>query len=219
MYKTKLQKLKDNRHKIPDEFWLDGAFWFYEETSGGYSWSSQRLGMKRNGDIVWAFDSGCSCNSEWENFNVDVCDTATTKQFVLSNFLESAKEYDYGDDGAINTQEKDVVHGIDQFLLLVSDDVDPQDVLKIENAEIRRYMIKRVGYENIKSSVKAKVLHTDGDNQLLKFANDEMYVKVKDSSTDREYLLFVEGNHKTCRSAIAWTFGLTEEEYNPVIET
>ena len=102
---------------------------------------------------------------------------------------------------------------------MISKKPDPKKVLSLQNAEVRRYMIKRVGYDNIKETVQAEVIHVDGDNELLKFNTGELYVKVKDSSTEREYLLFVEGQHKTCRSAIAWTFGLREHEYCPIVET
>lgn len=212
--KKKLDLLVENRNKIPDEFWIDGAFWFYQEDSGGYSWNAERLGINREGQVVWAFDSGCSCNSAWENFDITECKTVSHKEFVINDFLKDRTEY-----SELTTDEVNIQNGIDEWLLLVREDLKPEEILKANNAEVRRYLIKRVGYENIKDSVKAEVLHIDGHNELLKFNTGEMYVKVRDSSTEREYLLFVEGNHKTCRSAIAWTFGLREEEYQPEIET
>ena len=103
--------------------------------------------------------------------------------------------------------------------MLIEDDLDPAKALNAINAEIRRYLIKRIGYENIKEAVNAEILHTDGTSELLRFADGDTYVKVQDTSTKREYLLFVDQNVKTCRAAIAWTFGLTEKQYNPIIET
>lgn len=215
--KEKLDLLVERRNLIPDEFWVDGAFWFHSAETGGYEWSAERLGIKRNGDIAWAFDSGCSCNSSWESFNLNECPTKSHKEFVLQDFLNPSKDEYCSDE--IGTTEESLEKGIDEFLLIVRDDVAPNEVLSAQNAEIRRYLIKRIGYDKIKEFVQAKILHRDVDNELIQFANGEMYVKVKDSSTDREYLLFVEGGHKTCRSAIAWTFGLREEEYQPIIET
>jgi len=212
--KQKLDLLVENRNKIPDEFWVDGAFWFHQEDTGVYDWSAERLGINRNGDIVWAFDSGCSCNSPWDNFNINQCETVSHKEFILNDFLKNRSEY-----SELTEDEKSIEKGIDEWLLLVREDVKPQEVLTAQNAEVRRYLIKRIGYEEIKEAVKAEVLHIDGTSELLKFNTGELYVKVKDSSTEREYLLYVEGNHKTCRSAIAWTFGLKEEEYNPIIES
>ena len=38
-------------------------------------------------------------------------------------------------------------------------------------------------------------------------------VKVKDSTTGEIYLLRVPPTMKTCKEAVAWTFGMTAEEY------
>lgn len=216
-----IKQLVENRHKIPDEFWLDEVFWFYETHSDGleikvscYDWDAERIGLTKDGNIVWAFDSGCSCTGEWADFDLQKCPTKSHKEFILSDFMKERDQY-----SEITTTEDDILKSINNALLLVREDVEPKEVLSSENAEIRRYLIKRIGYEKIKADVGAKVLHTDGTSELLRFKTGEMYVKVKDSSTDREYLLFVKGNHETCKSAIAWTFGLREHEYNPIIET
>ena len=209
----KLAELVEKRDMIPDEFWIKSenghdVIWVLDQedgTAGSYETSQERLGITRNGDIVWGFSSGCSCWSGWESD--DYCPTVSVKEFVVDMFSGS------------ENWEVEAQSNLVDFLTLVSDKIEPQDVLNVKNAEIRRYLIKRIGYENIKDTVKAEVIHRDGDSELLKFENGEMYVKVKDSSTERDYLLFVEGGHKTCRSAIAWTFGLKEEEYKPIIET
>lgn len=209
----KLAELVEKKDRIPDEFWIKSenghdVIWVLDQedgTAGNYETSQERLGITRNGDMVWGFSSGCSCWSGWESD--DYCPTVSVKEFVVDMFSGS------------ENWEAEAQSNLVDFLTLVSDKIEPQDVLNVKNAEIRRYLIKRVGYENIKDTVKAEVIHRDGDSELLKFENGEMYVKVKDSSTGRDYLLFVEGGHKTCRSAIAWTFGLKEEEYKPIIET
>ncbi len=209
----KLAELVEKKDRIPDEFWIKSenghdVIWVLDQedgTAGNYETSQERLGITRNGDMVWGFSSGCSCWSGWESD--DYCPTVSVKEFVVDMFSGS------------ENWEAEAQSNLVDFLTLVSDKIEPQDVLNVKNAEIRRYLIKRVGYENIKDTVKAEVIHRDGDSELLKFENGEMYVKVKDSSTERDYLLFVEGGHKTCRSAIAWTFGLKEEEYKPIIET
>ncbi len=213
--KQKLDLLVEKRNLVPDEFWLDGAFWFHDSqgSSEQYSWGQERLGINKEGKIVWAFDSGCSCNSPWDSFDITKCETASHKEFELKNFMDKRN------DSYLTDDEKMIEKNIDEFLLLIRDDVEPKEVVNASNAEIRRFLIKRIGYDKIKADVEATVLHVDGTSELLKFKTGEMYVKVKDSSTDREYLLYVEGNHKTCKSAIAWTFGLQEHEYNPIIES
>lgn len=215
-----LDILLENITKIPDEFWVrtDGGkyevLWILDRQKPSveacYSFDEERVGITRDGRIIWGFDSGCSCPTPWsqsdfgdESYNLD----REWKEFEI-------KATDFDEDWKAASEQN-----IKEFCMLVRDDVTPREVLEAQNAEVRRYLIKRVGYEAIKDAVKATVLHVHGDNELLRFKSGEMYVKVKDSSTDREYLLYVEGNHGTCRSAIAWTFGLTEAEYHPLIET
>lgn len=115
--------------------------------------------------------------------------------------------------------QDDAYSNLKDYLLLIKTNLEPSEVLTAKNAEVRRYLMKRVGYEEVKESVKAQVMHRDATSELLKFADGDMYVKVQDSSTEREYLLYVPNNMKTCRQAIAWTFGLEEAEYQPLIET
>ncbi len=218
--KESVEKLIENRHKIPDEFWVrtDGrmyeTIWFMDRQKPSieqsYDFHEERFGLTRDGKIIYGFDSGCSCPSPWsasdfgdENYNIK-----EWKEFVLTP--ESSFDPDWQEESYKNLRD---------YLLLIDENISPEEVLHISNAEIRRYMIKRIGYENIKDKVGAELIHRDGKNELLRFSNGEMYVKVVDNSTEREYLLFVSGTHKTCKSAIAWTFGLTEGEYNPIIET
>lgn len=224
MLKTKIGELFEKRHLIPDEFWVESengkrVIWLLNQpdgTAGSYEASEERIGMTREGDFLWGFSSGCSCWSGWESS--DYCPTKSYKEFDIEKDFAETRGSEWRKD-QLDDWQKPFLNAIDSFLFMVSENPDPKKVLELENAEVRRYMIKRVGYENIKDAVKAEVLHVDGNNELLKFNSGELYVKVRDSSTEREYLLYVEGNHTTCKSAIAWTFGLREEEYNPIIET
>lgn len=224
MLQTKLERLIKNLHKIPDEFWVTSetgkqVIWLLSQedgTAGSYETSQERIGITREGEMLWGFSSGCSCWSGWEKDNY--CPTKSYKEFNIDkDFVENRYCSYYSEN--LNDWETPFMSTIDSFLFMISKKPDPKKVLSLQNAEVRRYMIKRVGYDNIKETVQAEVIHVDGDNELLKFNTGELYVKVKDSSTEREYLLFVEGQHKTCRSAIAWTFGLREHEYCPIVET
>lgn len=221
----KIKKLSKELKKIPDEFWVRSeggqyeVIWILDQedgTAGSYETSQERLGITREGDILWGYSSGCSCWSGWDSN--DYCPTVSVKEFKINMFKEQREGKSYSE-SELNDWEGLASSNLDDFLFLVSEKTTPKQVLEVKNAEIRRYLIKRIGYDNIKKYVKAEVLHKDGENELLRFENGEMYVKVKDTSTERDYLLFVEGRHETCRSAIAWTFGLREEEYNPIIES
>ncbi len=219
-FKNEIKKLIENRHKVPDEFWVktDGGtyevIWFMDRqkpsVEQSYDFDEERFGITRDGQVIWGFDSGCSCPSPWSqsDFGDDSYQVKEWREFSVPT--EEAFDADWQDEAYKN---------LNDYLLIIEDNLSPEKVLDVQNAEVRRYLIKRVGYENIKDKVQAEVLHVDGTSELLKFKTGEMYVKVKDSSTDREYLLYVEGRHTTCKSAIAWTFGLREEEYNPTIES
>ncbi len=219
-FKTKIQTLIANRDKVPDEFWVrtDGGkyevIWFMDRQKpsvhASYDFDEERFGLTKTGQIIWGFDSGCSCPSPWSK-----------EDFGDDNYLvKEWSEFEVSPENAFDAGwQEESYSNLSDYLLLIEEDVEPKRVLDAVNAEVRRYLIKRVGYEKIKDDVNATVIHDDGGNQLLKFENGEMYVKVTDPSTGREYLLYVLGNHQTCKAAIAWTFGLREEEYNPIIES
>ena len=93
-----------------------------------------------------------------------------------------------------------------------------RDIVSCRNVEIRKYLLARFGFDNFVHEMKGKVLDRDGDQELIMvpWRRDEepiTMVKVKDSTTDDIYLLRVPPNMKTCREAVAWTFGMTAEEY------
>jgi hypothetical protein len=101
-------------------------------------------------------------------------------------------------------------------------------ILAERNAELRRVMIERVGFERFLTEVKAEVLDTDrdpgGERKLLRvsLANDEpiVIVSVHCPSTGRQYLVRVPPSTITCHQAVAWTAGFDNpDDYAPVEET
>jgi hypothetical protein len=102
------------------------------------------------------------------------------------------------------------------------------DVLSEANAEVRRVLIERIGFERFLQESKAQVIHEDTDpgglRQLLlvDLQNDEplVCVSVRCPSTGRHYLIRVPPTMKTCHQAVAWTAGFDNaEDYRPVVET
>lgn len=102
------------------------------------------------------------------------------------------------------------------------------EILAERNAEVRRVMIERVGFEKFLSEVQAKVLDTDrdpgGERKLLQvpLADDEpiVIVSLHCPSTGRHYLVRVPPTTRTCRQAVAWTAGFDNpDDYAPVAET
>jgi hypothetical protein len=108
------------------------------------------------------------------------------------------------------------------------DTLNASDALKEPNAEVRRVMIERIGFERFLRESKARVLHSDtdpgGPRELLQvdLAGDEplVCVSVRCPSTGRHYLIRVPPTMRTCHEAVAWTAGFDNPvDYAPVLET
>lgn len=97
-------------------------------------------------------------------------------------------------------------------------DITKDNILKCRNAEVKQKALKAMGYEKFVVEAKPELLDEEGENKLLKI-DDIVFVYVKDASTPRRYLLRVHPNMQRVKEAIAWTFDLQEEEYQPLIET
>ena len=103
-----------------------------------------------------------------------------------------------------------------------------QDILNVENIELRRVLIERLGYETFLQQVGGLIRSSDrdagGERQLvcIPFEDDEalMVLKVICPSTGHIHVLRVPPYIRTCREAAAWVAGFTNpDEYNPLIET
>lgn len=108
------------------------------------------------------------------------------------------------------------------------EEITSQEILSEPNAEFRRVMLERVGFDHFFESVEAEVLDSDrdpgGPRKLLKvpMVDDEdlVCVSVHCPSTARRYIVRVPPDMKTCAQAIAWTAGFDNpDDYQPVAET
>ncbi|MGX2993527.1 DUF6745 domain-containing protein [Streptomyces sp. JNUCC 64] len=104
----------------------------------------------------------------------------------------------------------------------------PERIRNEENAELRRVMLEHFGYDRYLAESGAVPRHRDGTGQLwcVPLADDEDVVMVEvvnstpePDGTSRTYWLRVPPATRTAREGVAWTFGLTEEEYAPLRET
>ncbi|MDE2098721.1 MAG: hypothetical protein KGL39_15815 [Patescibacteria group bacterium] len=97
-----------------------------------------------------------------------------------------------------------------------------------QNAEVRRVMIERFGQDHYLMESNALEVHRDDFGTLYRkeVANDEPLVMVKvvnstpePDGTFKDYFLRVPPTMERARQAVAWTFGKSENEYAPLLET
>ena len=96
-----------------------------------------------------------------------------------------------------------------------------------ENAEVRRAMIERIGWDVYLAQIGARPVQTDRYGALYQTEVDDARVGVvvvtnstpePDGSVKR-YALLVSPEHRTAHAAVASTFGLTVDQYHPAVES
>jgi hypothetical protein len=115
-----------------------------------------------------------------------------------------------------------------------ADMIDHPEALTIEriraerNVEVRRVMLERYGQARYLRDAGAKQVHADHTGVLWRceIPGEEplVMVEVRDSTlapdgSRRAYWLQVPPGTRTARQAVAWTFGLGEDEYAPTVES
>ena len=102
------------------------------------------------------------------------------------------------------------------------------EILGERNAELRRVMIERFGYERLMDGANAVEIDRDqdagGERRLMRIAlegdEDVVCVSVQCPSTGHKFILRVPPTMQSCRQAIAWTAGYDDAAaYAPVQET
>ncbi|MEV4345814.1 DUF6745 domain-containing protein [Actinoplanes sp. NPDC049596] len=97
-----------------------------------------------------------------------------------------------------------------------------------QNAELRRVMLEHFGYERYLREAGARDIGSDETGTLwrLDLDGDEPLVMVEvvnstpePDGTSRIYWLRVPPQTRTAREGVAWTFGLTSDDYHPSIQT
>jgi hypothetical protein len=121
-------------------------------------------------------------------------------------------------------------HGVmvPAFVVVRPDWITVQYIETEQNAEVRRVMIERFGYERFILESNAQLVHTDECGALYRkeLEGDEALVMVhvvnstpEPTGESKKYMLRVPPTVQTAREAVAWTFGLKTDEYQPRIET
>jgi hypothetical protein len=121
-------------------------------------------------------------------------------------------------------------HGIivPEYVILLPEPITFEMINAEPNAEVRRVLIERFGLDNYLREGNVIKVHQDqcGILYRMNLRGDEplLVVRVVNSTAEpdgtfNEYFLRVPPNIVRSRQAVAWTFGLTEEEYMPQVET
>jgi hypothetical protein len=193
-----IRKLKENVDCIPPVFWRSSIS--RNRNKHTISLLENKFGIQRNGNIVFRGDRG----------------------FVIKTF----KTFNINPVKFSSDEENQIKKAINEYLLFYKDrykTLTARDILKCENLEIKQTLLRRYGYEKFVRDLRGIKVQEDKFGELVKlnFKGEETmkFVKVKDSSTDRIYVIRVPSEIKTCREGVAWTFGLRTSEYNPKKET
>lgn len=104
----------------------------------------------------------------------------------------------------------------------------PETIRAERNAELRRIMLEHYGHDRYILDSGAEPIHQDEAGKLwrIMLGNDEPITMVEvlnataePDGTFRTYWLRVPPHTSTPKEGVAWTFGLTQEEYKPLVQT
>lgn len=121
-------------------------------------------------------------------------------------------------------------HGVnvDERIIDQPESITLQEIEATSNLETRRVLIERFGQSRFLTESGAELVQEDECGALyrrvLEGDEDLVMVKVINSTAEpdgtfREYFLRVPPETTTARAGVAWTFGLSEDEYFPDIQT
>lgn len=95
------------------------------------------------------------------------------------------------------------------------DQLNPVDILKIDNAQLRMALCAKIGPEKIAAA--GRVIHKDGEMRLFRIKGYDVNVlRVKCPSTGSIYFLRVPHDTKKCEEARQWTFGVGDGFNEPI---
>lgn len=123
---------------------------------------------------------------------------------------------------SLNRQQQEQVKEIEE--------TDPLRILfEIENQELKTSLIKKHGFNNLIEKTKYEVKNQDDYGALIKIYNphnkrDYYFVKVINGTPEadgsfKDYYLQVPPDMDTAKEAVAWTYGLAENEYELTLRT
>jgi len=98
--------------------------------------------------------------------------------------------------------------------------IHTRDVINTANQELRQRALKSIGVEKFLKNAKMQKVHGDRHGTLFRAAlTDIQFVRVVDPSTGNVYMLQVPPTVTRAKEAVAWGYGLREDEYDPLVES
>lgn len=191
--KEDLKKLIRSKNRVPDRF-RRGIIWLIDGD----------FGLNRRNNIIFFNKKGRKKGRK----------EYTLKTFFVKQRLQPC-------------MEKEIIKRVNEYLLfskIREGTLRAKEIILCRNAEIRAFLLERFGYDKFLAELKGDVIHKDGLHSLIKIdwhKEEEpiKLVRVRDSSSGKFYALRVPLHMRTCKQAVAWTFGLEKDQYQPVIET
>ena len=199
-----------------DASWL-GFYDFFEREVGIDAKPIHGLmDMAREGGWWWPFEGGVVLTEKPTSIKLD-------ERMRLHSVEGPAVTYT--DDYAVYCY-----HGIQvtKDVIMSPESITPERVDNETNAEMRRVLLERFGLERYLKSGGATMIHEDSFGKLwrknVKGDDPVVMVEVQNSTpepdgTTKTYMLPVPPDTLTAKGGVAWTFSLTEAEYEPVVET
>lgn len=116
---------------------------------------------------------------------------------------------------------------IDARIAFQPEKLSGREIMLMRNVQLRRVLLERIGLERFLMDVGGLILDRDrdagGERRLIRVPLDDdedlLAVLVKCPSTGGSYALRVPPHITSCREAIAWTAGLSSQEYVLTKET
>ena len=183
------------------QFWA-GFFSYYEymrvELGVNFNKKYEVLKSCQQYGLVWPLDDICI-----------VCQPMTICKRNIANQLhcETGPAVSYNGKNEIYALNGVVVP--EKWVLTRAENIDPQEVMRETNVEIRRELLRKVGIERMLSALNAKVLDKKGDYELLSVKlseeiPDARYLKMINPSIKIYHAEAVEPNISTVDAALLW---------------
>lgn len=117
---------------------------------------------------------------------------------------------------------------VEERIVLHPETITVEEILTERNAEIRRVLLERFGYDHFMLQAQAEVLDVDqdpgGERRLLRVPlegdEDLVCLSVCCPSTADQYIIRVPPDMQSCHQAAAWIAGFDDpDQYQPLVET